>query len=661
MPTLLPRTPRIVLTFLVAAVAASLAGCNPISPGEWTTSGADSQLGSFTGRLEIRDLGGGNLAVVRLASLADVTHVDGRAVDLAWTGKAVASEAGQPMLTFSLTRADFIPAIGSVVRGEADKLPLAVTGTVTLGAGNTLTIHYAADDDPSFSIDESATYVGAPGAEPIFTDGRVVEASHPEPPAFIRDFLFQLFATYYELPAVQPWTTNADFQRAVHYMVHQQTDLGYYRENPDRLRVVNKIVDAVSLAETEIRANAFRATFREKADYYQAITSDRFLASFGMIENRTANGDPQPDGDAALWTGEYGWTQAQRYKATGDPAALADLRAVVRAMMTLMDITGDPQNFARTLRAAGPPLGNWVRGTGEFADLDWLPGGNNDMGHGLILGLIAGWDALPADDPLRPAIAAHALGLLELCEFANPRPTVGCGDPDNPPIFPDGDPGEALIFAGITNDDPAKVDAGLAILNDPLLTLYANVGGGPIYIYGISDWSGNNLTLVGHITQHWLLERTADANLLGIWRNASGQAWRTLRKLEMPVHAALAAGLGVLGEGAEQVEATDQALWGLRSFPFPKHSYPVDYRIRGDWVLSPFPSLPWKLDWTTDPGRMQGLFGHGLVETSVDAYRWNAGPFDIAGGPVPPDTSPGVDYLFLYWMARSGGLIGATD
>ncbi len=639
----------------------ALAGCNPITPGEWQASGSDAEVGGYTGQLEIRDLGGGNLQVIRLATLADVTHPDGRAVDTAWTGGAAASSTGQPLLQFKLTRADFVTQVGSLTRGEADKNPLAVTGAVTLGADNALTIHYSADDDPSFSIDESATYLGPTAADPIFTDDDVVAESHPEPPQFIHDFLFQLFATYYVLPDVAPWVPNPEFQRAVHYVEREHTDFQYYRDNPDRLRVVNKVVDAISQAETEIRANAFRATFHDKADYYQDQLSTRFLPSFGMVENRTPSGDPQPDGDSGLWTGEYGWTQAQRYRATGDPQALTDLRKVVRAMMTLMDITGDPQNFARTLRAAGPPLDNWVRGTGDFSDLDWLPGGNNDMGHGLILGLIAGWDALPADDPLRPEIAAHAQGLLSLCEFANPRPSTGCGDPDNPTIFPDGDPGEALIFAGITANDPSQIDAGLAILNNPLLILYADTGGGPIYIYGISDWSGNNLTLVGHITQQWLLARTSDANLNQVWRYASGVAWKTLSTLEMPVHAALAAGLGVLTDPNDQAAATDQAIWGLRSFPFPKHPYPVDHRIRGDWVLSPFPALPWKLDWTTDPGREQGLFGHGVLETSIDNYRWNAGPFDIAAGPVAPDQYPGVDYLFLYWMARSGGLIGASD
>lgn len=44
-----------------------------------------------------------------------------------------------------------------------------------------------------------------------------------------------------------------------------------------------------------------------------------------------------PDGDAALWTGVYGYTEALRYEATG-----------------------------------------------EYAGLDWLEGSNNDMAHGLI-------------------------------------------------------------------------------------------------------------------------------------------------------------------------------------------------------------------------------------------------------------------------------------
>jgi hypothetical protein len=92
---------------------------------------------------------------------------------------------------------------------------------------------------------------------------------------------------------------------------------------------------------------------------------------------------PLPDDSSALWTGVYTWTQALRYRTTGEGDALDNLRRSLRGLLILMDITGDPRTFARTLRPAGPPLtGPWRRGTGEFSNLDWMVGGNNDMSKG---------------------------------------------------------------------------------------------------------------------------------------------------------------------------------------------------------------------------------------------------------------------------------------
>jgi hypothetical protein len=107
-------------------------------------------------------------------------------------------------------------------------------------------------------------------------------------------------------------------------------------------------------------------------------------------------------------------------------------------------------------------------------------------------------------------------------------------------------------------------------------------------------------------------------------------------------------------------EATDQAIWGLRSFWVPKHPHPVDHRICADFVLSPFPALPWKLDWLTNPDRQQSLVAYGMLEHAPDQYRWNDNAFSLARH-LGPKELPGVDYLFLYWLARAMSLITAQD
>jgi hypothetical protein len=648
-----------------------------LESGIWTISGVDAELGSYTGTLEVREAKDGFLDAIRLVQLERFKHQDGRSVDLAWTGKAASETVRSATLTFPLIRADFITQVGDLVRTSAEAAPIVVTATLQEQDNRSVTVSYTAPDRPQLAIHEHGIFVSPPGEAAIWRPQRFLQETHREPEPGLKRILFDLFKSYHALPALQPYVNDPRFQRAVHFQVIEHTDFDYYRAHPDRLRVVNKVVDAISLAETEVRANAFRASFNTKAAFYQkGLTHRGLVGPHGMVvESIGALGEERPDGDSALWTGVYTYTQALRFKATGDAEALDNLRRSLKGILTLMDITGDPRTFARTLRLAGPPLsGNWRRGTGDFASLDWLAGGNNDMSKGLLLGMIAGWEVLPEGDSLRAAILPHAKALLQLCQFQRKRsaecklesPNVKLPNinPELPNIsleLPNINPGAAELLAGITNDDLSLIDMGLGWLRQPQLLLYAKEGAGPFYFQGISDWSGNHLTLVTTVAIQWLLGQTSDTELTSLWIRASGKAWKVLHRLEHPLHAALAAGLHALTDPKAQAKATDQALWGLRSFPLPKHPYPVDHRIRDDFVMSPYPSLFWKFDWIRNPGRQQSLVAYGMLEHVHDASRWNDGDFAITQAELGNKEVPGVDFLFLYWIARTTDLIRPED
>jgi len=646
--------------FLLAALLT--AGCHPIPPGVWEIWGTDAELGAFSGTLEITQDESGRVFVTRVVGLQDVVHTDGRTVESVWTGTVTQTADAPWPAQFSLTRADFIPRVGTLERTGEDADPLEILARIFPTEEDGLVMVYTEAGASKPRIVETGVWMGPPGEDPLFRNGRVKRPAHAPPGPILKAVLFDLFKTYHDLPEVQPFVDLPAFQQAVHSQIVERTDFEYYREHPERIRVVNKVVDEISLAETEIRANAFRAGFAEKAVHYQGIMDSGLLAPHGMVLDRLPpDGREEPDGDGNLWTGVYAYTQALRYRHTGEPGALDNLRAALRGILTTLDITGDPLTFARTLRADGPPLdGRWRDGEGAFAHLDWMAGGNNDMSKGLLLGMVAGWEALPAGDPLRAEISSHALGLLDLCEFLEDRPPE-CGPGDSALGLPSLNPGLARLLAGVTNQDPGLVAQGLEYLRDPMFTLYAGIGGGPLYLFGISDWSGNHLTLATNTVLEWLLARTGDAELEEMWRFAAGEAWRLLRAHDHPLHAAKAAALQAFHDPAEQREAEEEAIWGLRSFPLPKHPHPVDHRIRNDFVLSPWPSLPWKLDWTTNPGRQQSLVGHGMVEDVVDSYLWNGGPLGIVSGGNGDNLMPGVDYLFLYWIARHGGLITAEE
>jgi hypothetical protein len=345
------------LVGLMALVAVTACKVRPeppthIEPGVWSIRGTDAALGSFTGRLEIREAGGG-LEVSRVITLDDLTHDDGRAIDVVWTGEVGSRAPDSATLRLSLLRADFIRQVGELVRGPGDATPLEVVGSVRVGEERALAVTYAAADDPGFSVRETGVLEGPPGPAPIFRSGRSVRATHSEPDPITRGLLFALFESFHRLPEVAPFTDHPRFRRAVHFQVVERTDLDFYRANPERIRVVDKVVDAIAIAETEIRANAFRASFAEKAAFYQEGLSEEFVDGTGMVLEGVDEADmPIPDISSALWTGVYAWTQALRFRNTGEPEALDNLRRSLGGLFTLMDITGDPRTFARTLRAA---------------------------------------------------------------------------------------------------------------------------------------------------------------------------------------------------------------------------------------------------------------------------------------------------------------------
>lgn len=629
----------------------------------WSIQGQDPVHGIYRGTLEIRKNGSG-LDVTRVVRFQAAKSGNGLQIGTVWTGRCESSRNSTAIAEFSLDRANFIVRAGGCTRIDADRTPFEVRGRIIEAAARDLLVEYGAQEDPDFSISESGVFANPVGPEPVWQSGRTVQpCSNAELPFHVlKPIFFGLLRNYHRQPAIRPFTRTTAFREARHFIVVDRTDFEFYRSNPHQIRLVDRVVDPISLAEEEIRASAFRSSLTDKAAYYQNLMDSGLVGRHGLVLNRMSpDGAERPDQDGALWTGIYAYTQALRYRLSGEAGALSNLRESLDGLFTLMDITGDPRTFARTLRLSGPPLaGGWVRGEGEFAHLDWLAGGNNDMSRGLVLGIIAGWSTLPPGDGLRETIPRRATEMLELCEFLE-DPVADCDPKGKGLHLPSVNPGIAKLLAGLTNQDPMWIEEGHAWLRQPLLVAYADRGGGPVYFNGISDWSGNHLTLLKTLGLQWTLARTGERRLETAWVRASAQGWRVLHKLEQPLHAALAVASGSLTDPAELSKARDQALWGLQSFPVPKHPYPIDHRIRGDFVMSPFPSLPWKLDWWTNDERHQSLEARGRIEGPMKRYLWVENPFSFVSDGAGDDVLPGVDYLFLYWIARNGELISELD
>lgn len=649
-----------------------------IEAGIWSISGTDNKHGGYTGQIEIREISPGEFAVIRLISFNTFKYHDGRTIDLVWTGIVLNPATTSAQFFFTPFRADFITNVGDVEH-TSDDTPLEVTGNVMLDSNRLLKVEYFAD---GFSANESGAFLRAPGASSIWKSQRSEVDAQSDPGSITKGFWFNFYDSYHDLPEVQIYNNNDEFERAIQLQIDDQTDFDFYSDsdNYDRLRVINKIIDDISLAETEIRANAFRATYAEKAEFYQTELNNNFIGSEGMVLAALDDNDkPFADASSALWTGIYLYTQALRYEITGDNEALENLERSLPAIFKLMDITNDPRTFARGLSAVADNAerfgGGWQQGTGEFAGFFWHNRGNNDMSKGLLLGMIAGWQALPVNHSLRNMIPDYALALLELCVFIE-NPPNECGSDDSDILnLPSTNPGTAKLLAGITNNMPTLINQGLASLNESDLISYAErddidvlgiveINSGPFYEYGVgSDWSGNHLNLTTTLALQWLLAQTSDTNLAQLWTEASRKDWLALRRLDPPLQAAHAIAVGAINniEIDAYAEASGHVIWGLRSFHLPKNPHPVNHSIHPGFVLATYPSLPWKFDWEDNPERRQSIRNYPLLEHAPDSYWWNDAQFLIESNGFGGLHVPGVDYLFLYWLARSAGLISATD
>jgi hypothetical protein len=622
--------------------------------GLWDVSGKDAR-GDYAGQVEVQsDAGGYNF--IRTVHYAGLTVENGR--ELHWLFRGKLTKNGDAVaLTSSLRRLDFISKRGSVTRTSADA-PIPLTGALTLSAAGEVTGTITGD---GYSLADTWRARKPLPSTPIFEDKRTLVPAHAAPSATEKQTQFALYADYHKLDIVKPYVNRSEFNAAIHGHWYDRTDLEFYRANPNALRVVDKVIDDVSLGETLVRADAYRYTLVEKAQHYDADIENRFIdPDIGMIPSGSAPGggyaDQQESGDGSLWTGIYLAGEVFRFEVTGEAKAKENVVRSLDALLKLQEITGDWAHFARTLRKPkGNPQPPWHAGTGPYAGYEWLEGGNNDMVKGLFYGYLMGWELLceggkTGYESYCQRIATNAKHLADDVQLG----------------------GSNAPASALTNKLPANWLAAVVATNVSDATSYRATAEGVwavaklaipstavFYSQGIVDWSGAHLTSVGDMIDMFLAKRMdlgGDAEKLT--RDHIDASQKNLEKQRFPQWHLLKAAFGT-GAGASNPFIKD-AVSRFEEAQYPKVSHNVDRTIMPEFCMSPYPSAPWKGDWMNYPqaDRTQGLNDYPLFEMHPDVLYWKIGNDYRSWEGYE---APGGDYLHLYWFARKYGLIGATD
>ncbi|MFO0672129.1 MAG: hypothetical protein U0235_21300 [Polyangiaceae bacterium] len=620
--------------------------------GLWSVKGRDVR-GDYDGQVEVRP-DGGAYSFIHVIHYATAKVEDERELHWVFHGKLEKSGA-KVGLTSALKRVDFITARGKLVRTPTDG-PVALTGSLTLGASDvkgTLTA-------PDISMDETWSARAALPQAPIFKDERVIVPAHPPPSGTEKTANFNLYSSYHGLDVIKPYVSRPEFQAAVHRHQIDPTDLAFYRANKNALRVVDKVIDDISLAETRVRADAYRWTFAEKAASYQKDIVTRFLdPAVGTMPHGGPVGagydQMWESGDGSLWTAVYLASQVYRYEVTGEKEAMDQVALTLDALLKLQEITGDWSKFARTLRKPRGEGNGWHLGTGAYSNVEWLEGGNNDMIKGLFYGYLLGWTMFceggkTGHESLCARIRTNSKHLADDVILTGSNAIAS--QQTNRHIA-------SWLYAVVTDDMgdaftyKAKAEGYWAAIKlaMPATAVY--------YSQGIVDWSGTHLTFVGDVVAMLLAQRMdIGGDSAKTYRAHIDASHKNLEKQRFPTWHLLKAAFGTGASPTSPFIADAKSR--LLEAQWPKVSYTSDRRVSPDFCMSPYPAVPWKGDWMQYPNedRTQALDSYPLFETGPSINYWMTGNDYRENEGYD---SPGGDYLHLYWFARRFGLMSATE
>jgi len=467
-----------------------------------------------------------------------------------------------------------------------------------------------------------------------------------------------------ENPDLRPFQGHPEYLSRSHFAVYDDADFEFYQKNKSSLVIYNKSHDVHSETEAYLKFQAYRYSLEEKVHKFDQEVANEFINSLGIYSLRVG---PYWFGevDAALWTGMYLMSQSMRHSVTGEIQALENMKRALRGLFLLMDVPQDSREFARSVSPVSEnhvTAGNWQQGTGPYANIKWLPGGNNDMMRGLIIGFLSAYRSLPQNDELRRELEQKMFRLIEL---RLSQKSTGSNR-----MF-------ALGFrALITGNEQDYVDYINEYIANPQLQDFFGLGHGFLF-EGIADWSGVHLSAVGTISQILLARELSRVFNYPVYEWSSGEARETRSSAKMIAREqtenlwrqyetfrhARRDFLCIFAHNARGMRVPQECLRGLHEilYEVPAGSLAFDNRLRSGFVMSPSPRLPWKsvgsqrkpFDFHEQANRAYP-FVEGLAFTSN--YLWKEEGFPIHGSKSEGLKMPRVDYLWSYWGYRLGRL-----
>ena len=625
--------------------------------GIYSLVGNDNLYGNYTGKVEIRSNESGEMKTIHLIEY-DNAEFEGLKIAQVWIGEI---DKTTLKATVTLYQKSFIANYNELTRNIDSPYKTLCTSNITR-ENNVLTADFTCENAESFNFNEIWTRISDNGNKEIWKNERIEIESHEEISQTDKDRRFQLYSSFHELEDVQPYVNRDDFKRAMHFYIYDPTDLKYYRENSSKLRVIQKTIDDISLKETKQRRDAYYMTLSQKQVVYDAEMQDYFLNEEGMYSNYNVNNNTYlPSGDGMLWTGVYLASEAMRYIKTNSTDALQNMIKSLRGQIKCFYITGSDSTFARSIRpheesaincSGNPEEDNtkWCKGSGVYANTDYLMTGNNDMFKGYVVAFPWAYLALKKagnNDDLINDMKEVMKRLVENNDVANDHKI-------NEFI--------SYLMLYMIEDSflkkqeyKARYESVWEAFVDPWLV---DQGNGARYDYGTADWSGTHLNIQTLISAYIIFNEINDESKKHAIKVGFKNALENMRFTNQGLFQLASS---TLGEFSTIPEEQFYSIWYLKSYIAPKKNISFDWRINPEFSMSPYPNLPWKNDWTSpNENRTNSLRMYPNFQLNIDDYMFKSTPFGYRGW-ASNAKQGNADYLFAYWFARYFNVIDGSD
>lgn len=597
--------------------------------GVWFLQGTSSARGPYNGELELRRGFDGTYEVVRIVTYINY-FFDGLKVQEVWTGKAVPNN-NSIVITYDLQQADFITQLGSEKRNLGGFNNPMTVNVLFKESPRGLAAQF--DDGKSSKYSEWLTTQRKLDEQPLWVDqkkyldargGAIPSAVKKNIESFKKDFGFTKSEFW---KAHKKCSIDSSAGLAITF---DPTDFDFYRRNNDIIRVVNKITDTISISEAAVKRNAYAPLLQQKASGFDGAIQTSHRDKLGRVQG---SGGGLDENEISFLTGIYLSSQAMRYLATKEPEVLKNVRVSLSGLLHSIE--------------------NAKKNSSDFQI--------NSKGIGGILHGIA-WTTmvLPKTElNLRDDLRSAAMDVLQMAEKSGDNNTHTT----------------ALAVASLLSGDGKLQQLYQTRYAQPAENKKLNFSDSPFYWQGSADWIAAQNRMFNYATEIIVTEALGMDKVRDSLRSQLMEEWSIYAPAQRGLMTLIAYGFaykdGVRTEGGASAKslserfsaAVSQAVWDLREIPFPRPQQVVqiDHSLNSRWCVSSIPSAFLNIKKNkkgTFTNMYQGGFSVPFFELSAFSsnFIWEDSPFLYSTENVKGQESPGVDYLYAYWLGRYAGV-----